>query len=178
LYCAGAPTWTYGDNTGSNNTYIYSKKYAAAGVYTVKIVQATTNTGCYAQASKTVTVLPNPLIVSNNPTEFNDVLIQKMENAQNTGIVNAIQDPTSEIEMFPNPNKGSFKLHVNNLKGSNGDLIIIDMLGREIYRTNYSIKTSTEIIDVLNLNIAAGTYNLVLSSNGVIQARKSFVMIN
>jgi hypothetical protein len=178
LFCAGAPTWTYGDNTGSNNTYIYSKKYAAAGVYTVKIVQATTNTGCYAQASKTVTVLPNPLIVSNNPTEFNDVLIQKMENAQNTGIVNAIQDPTSEIEMFPNPNKGSFKLHVNNSKGSNGDLIIIDMLGREIYRTNYSIKTSTEIIDVLNLNIAAGTYNLVLSSNGVIQARKSFVMIN
>ncbi len=175
LYCAGAPTWTYGDNTGSNNTYIYSKKYAAAGVYTVKIVQATTNTGCYAEASKTVTLLPNPLIVSNNPIEFKDNQVLISENAK-TG-VNKLENTSADISMYPNPNKGSFKVELHNLKVNNGQLVIVDMIGREIFKTNYNVKSNNDIIEINLSGVAAGTYNLVLNSNGITQARKSFVII-
>ncbi|MFZ4796988.1 MAG: PKD domain-containing protein [Bacteroidia bacterium] len=176
LYCAGAPTWTYGDGTGSTYTNIYSKQYASAGSYTVRIVQLTTNTGCYAEASKTVTVLPNPLAVGQQLfNNYNQIGIEK---ASGSTFVNPVTNqPKSEISMYPNPNKGTFKVQVNNLNITHGDLIIVDMLGREVYKSTYDVKSKNDIVEVNGLNISSGTYNLVLSSNGVTHNRISFVII-
>ncbi len=175
VYCAGSPTWTYGDGTGSNNTIIYSKQYTAAGTYTVRIVQQTTNTGCFAEASKTVTVLPNPLMQL-SPITFKDGQIAMLNTNSSTG-VGSVNITKTDVSMYPNPNKGSFKVKVNNLNVNEGEIAVVDMLGREIYKTNFNNKANVELIEINNLNAAPGTYHLVISSNGNVSARKSFVII-
>ncbi len=175
VYCAGAPTWTYGDGTGSSNTTIYSKQYTAAGTYTVRIVQQTTNTGCFAEASKTVTVLPNPLMQL-SPITFKDGQIAMLNNNSSTG-VGSVNIARTDVSMYPNPNKGSFKVKVNNLNVNEGEIVVVDMLGREIYKTNFNNKAGIELVEINNLNAAPGTYHLVISSNGNVAARKSFVII-
>jgi hypothetical protein len=50
------------------------------------------------------------------------------------------------------------------------------MLGREVYQHNYNI-LGTEYIDINDLNLAEGKYNLVLRSNSDQVARKSFAVI-
>ncbi|MFA9213882.1 MAG: PKD domain-containing protein, partial [Candidatus Methylacidiphilales bacterium] len=177
VYCAGAPTWTYGDGTGSNSTIIYSKKYNAAGTYTVRIVQQTTNTGCFAEASKTVTVLPNPLRRNEIPNASNYNKFDVYNSATLTTGVNNVNNIVPNFTLFPNPNKGSFKVEVSNLNTNNGDLIIVDMLGREVYKSTFLNKMPSNIIELSNLNIAPGTYHLILSNNGTNLARKSFVII-
>ncbi|MFZ4796122.1 MAG: PKD domain-containing protein [Bacteroidia bacterium] len=177
LYCAGAPTWTYGDGTGSTYTNIYSKIYAAAGTYTVRIVQLTTNTGCYGEASKSVTVLPNPPFIQNQNNLSNQNIIGYQNvSASSTSVLNTSKN-SAELTMYPNPNKGTFKVQVNNLDAKNGDLMIVDMLGREVYKSTYAVKSNNDIVEVNGLSIAPGTYHLVLSANGANLVRKSFVII-
>lgn len=175
VYCAGAPTWTYGDNTGSNSTIIYSKKYNAAGTYTVRIVQQTTNTGCFAEASKTVTVLPNPLMQL-SPITFKDGEIAILNNNLSTGI-GSVKTESNDLAMYPNPNKGSFKVKLHNLKVADGEILVVDMLGREIYKTTFNNKSGIDLVEINNLNAAPGTYHLIISSNGNVAARKPFVII-
>lgn len=175
VYCAGAPTWTYGDGTGSSNTIIYSKRYAAAGTYTVRIVQQTTNTGCFAEASKTVTVLPNPLL-QNNPISFKDGKIASLNNEYSTGLMN-VNNNNNNLTLYPNPNKGTFKFQLNSNEIINGEIKVVDLLGRDIYKANINGNTKTESIDLNSLSIAPGTYNLVILNNGNVYARKAFVII-
>jgi PKD repeat protein len=175
VYCAGAPTWTYGDGTGSSNTIIYSKRYAAAGTYTVRIVQQTTNTGCFAEASKTVTVLPNPLL-QNNPISFKDGKIASLNNEFSTGLMN-VNSNSNNLTLYPNPNKGTFKFQLNSNEIINGEIKVVDLLGRDIYKANINGNTKTESIDLNSLSIAPGTYNLVILNNGNVYARKAFVII-
>lgn len=175
VYCAGAPTWTYGDNTGSNSTIIYSKKYNAAGTYTVRIVQQTTNTGCFAEASKTVTVLPNPLMQL-SPITFKDGETAILNNNLSTGI-GSVKTENNDLAMYPNPNKGSFKVKLHNLKVADGEILVVDMLGREIYKTTFNNKSGVDLVEINNLNAAPGTYHLIISSNGNVAARKPFVII-
>ena len=178
LYCSGSPTWTFGDGASSNHTNIYSKVYIAAGTYTVRIVQLTTNTGCYGEASKAVTVLPNPPFIQNqnNLTNQNLMGYQNISAASSTSVLNASKN-SADVIMYPNPNKGTFKVQVNNLGADNGELMIVDMLGREVYKSTYTVKSNNDIIEVNGLNIAPGTYHLVLSANGANLVRKSFVII-
>jgi PKD repeat protein len=175
VYCAGAPTWTYGDGTGSSNTIIYSKRYAAAGTYTVRIVQQTTNTGCFAEASKTVTVLPNPLL-QNNPISFKDGKIASLNNEFSTGLMK-VNSNSNNLTLYPNPNKGTFKFQLNSNEIINGEIKVVDLLGRDIYKANINGNTKTESIDLNSLSIAPGTYNLVILNNGNVYARKAFVII-
>jgi PKD repeat protein len=175
VYCAGAPTWTYGDGTGSSNTIIYSKRYASAGTYTVRIVQQTTNTGCFAEASKTVTVLPNPLL-QNNPISFKDGKIASLNNEYSTGLMN-VNNNNNNLTLYPNPNKGTFKFQLNSNEIINGEIKVVDLLGRDIYKANINGNTKTESIDLNSLSIAPGTYNLVILNNGNVYARKAFVII-
>jgi hypothetical protein len=52
------------------------------------------------------------------------------------------------------------------------------MLGREVYKATYNVNANKAIIEVNNLNVESGSYFIVLSANGVTQARKQFVMVS
>jgi PKD repeat protein len=176
VYCAGAPTWDYGDGTGSTNTSIYSKIYSAPGMYTVKITQQTTHTGCFAQASKVVTVLPNPLM-SNNPllsgdkNTFGVAAQYGATGVKNNAIV------ANDFTLFPNPNKGSFKVKVVNATANDGNILIVDVLGREISTLPYNLMGNNDIIEVNTQNLKSGTYYLILNANNSSQVRKQFIVV-
>lgn len=174
VYGSGAPTWTFGDSTTSSNTHIYSKVYNAPGNYTVKIVQLTTNTGCYAEASKMVTVLPTPVAVGRDG--INRDIRSSIAGASTTGISNVSQN--AQFSLYPNPNNGDFKVIVNNLKAKNAEISIVDMLGREVYNHSYKLKGTSDELEIINLNVKSGSYNIIISTGGEVIGRKSFVIVS
>jgi PKD repeat protein len=176
IYCNGSPTWYFGDNTFSSNTNIYQKIYAAVGSYTIRLVQLTTNTGCFGEASKIITIIPNPPFIHSQNSNIETIQTGYESVSNSTRVLN-INKKNAEINMFPNPNKGTFKVKVNNISAANGDLIIVDMIGREIYKLNFAVKSNNDIIEVNGLNIAPGTYHLVLNTNEATIARIPFVII-
>jgi PKD repeat protein len=174
LFCAGAPTWYYGDGTGSNYTTISNKKYVQPGVYTVRILQKTTGTGCFAEASKVITVLPTPLLI---PVVNKINSGPEVTNSEDPTNVEGVFDNVSKVELYPNPNAGTFKVKYSGLDLENGLITIVNILGQEVFRTNLKTNFSNNEIEINNLNIANGTYYLVISSKGVTKARKQFVNI-
>ncbi|MEI7979362.1 MAG: PKD domain-containing protein [Bacteroidota bacterium] len=176
LYAAGLPTWTYGDATGSNATDVFNKSYALVGKYTIRYVQQTTNTGCFTEISKIITVLANPPFIQLQNNGELKTIQQGLNNSVSTTNVNTIKNEVA-LELYPNPNEGNFNISVKNLGIKTGNYVIVDLLGRTVYENTYDVSTNNNI-EINNLNIPSGTYFIVLSNNGIIQARKQFVLIN
>jgi hypothetical protein len=171
----GSGTWTYGDGTGSNATDVFSKVYEAAGNYTIRFVQQTTNTGCFNEISRVLTVLPTPLLQVQNGG-LQTIEQGSTDNKATTGL-NTVKKST-EVSLYPNPNNGNFVVEVTNLTAKEGDVTVVDMLGREVYKATYNVNANKANIEVNNLNVESGSYFIVLSANGVTQARKQFVMVS
>ncbi|MFZ4796121.1 MAG: PKD-like domain-containing protein [Bacteroidia bacterium] len=177
IYTGESPSWTFGDGSTSSNTFVYQKHYAAAGNYTVRVLQKTGRTGCFGEASTIVTVLPNPLLqeqnLSNNPNQ--QVGVEKA--SASTGVNNVVNKLNNEVSLYPNPNKGTFKVQVNNMKVTNGSLTVVDMLGREVYQSTYSVHSNNDVIELNGLDLSSGTYHLILSDKGETKVRIPFVIV-
>ena len=174
IYANGAPTWSFGDATTSSNTNIYNKVYTATGNYTVKISQLTTNTGCYSEASKVVTVVPTPVYAAQQGIN-RDVNASVV--SATTGI-DGINNKTSQFNLYPNPNNGNFKVMLNNVNAKNAEITIIDMLGREVYYNSYRLSGSNDELEITNLNVKSGSYNNIITSGGDVIGRKSFIVVS
>jgi PKD repeat protein len=174
VYANGAPSWSFGDSTTSSNTNIYNKVYTATGNYTVKISQLTTNTGCYSEASKVVTVVPTPVYAAQQGIN-RDVNASVV--SATTGI-DGINNKTSQFNLYPNPNNGNFKVMLNNVNAKNAEITIIDMLGREVYYNSYRLSGSSDELEITNLNVKSGSYNIIITSGGEVIGRKSFIVVS
>ncbi len=177
VYANGSPSWTFGDASTSSSTHVYNKTYAAVGNYTVRVVQLTTNTGCYAEASKVVTVLPTPVYVLQNNGK-DDVIKDALSTASATSGLNNINDNLAQINLFPNPNNGSFKVLLNHANTKNAQVSIVDMIGREVYNNSFKLNGTADELEINDLNVNAGSYNMIITSDGAILARKAFVVAN
>lgn len=62
--------------------------------------------------------------------------------------------------LYPNPNKGSFTLQMNELKGKNAQIAVMDLSGRIVYQQSLLLNGRLDI--ELNLNLAGGMYLLQL----------------
>ena len=138
--------------------------------------------GCTSSSSMTVTVsaLPcSPMIY--NPRE--DRVNNDGGNMDNTsgsisatGINKSSKDINSVVSLYPNPNNGAFTLEFKDLSSNSVNILIIDMLGREVYINNF-ILNGKKKIDLYEMNLSAGTYSLVLKGNDDSYARKNFVVL-
>jgi PKD repeat protein len=173
IYANGAPTWSFGDASNSTNTNIYNKVYTATGNYTVKITQLATNTGCYAEASKVVTVIPTPIYAAHQG--INRDLNASVVSAT-TGI-DAVSNTSAQFNLYPNPNNGNFKVMLNNVNVKNAEVSVLDMLGREVYNNSYRLSGSSDELEITNLNVKSGSYNIIISSDGAVIGRKAFIMV-
>jgi hypothetical protein len=173
VYANGAPTWSFGDASTSTNTNVYNKVYASTGNYTVKITQLTTNTGCYAEASKVVTVIPTPVYAAHQGINRD---VNAAVASATTGI-DAASNTSAQFNLYPNPNNGNFKVMLNNVNAKNAEVSIVDMLGREVYNNSYRLSGSSDELEITNLNVKSGSYNIIISSDGAVIGRKAFVML-
>ncbi|TAH21410.1 MAG: T9SS C-terminal target domain-containing protein [Cytophagales bacterium] len=68
----------------------------------------------------------------------------------------------SLFQVYPNPSNGSFTLRVNELKGRNAQINVLDMTGRVVF--NQAISANGSVEAELNLNLSSGVYLLNIST--------------
>ena len=78
----------------------------------------------------------------------------------------------ADITLFPNPNQGAFTIRVP--RSSNGSLTLYNMLGQELYKSQFSALVERVPIDLPFLN--NGIYNLYIEIDGN-QILKKFTVI-
>jgi len=80
----------------------------------------------------------------------------------------------SQLELYPNPNNGDFKLKVSSTKESDTRISLLNMLGQEVWTDNKTLSAGAQEID-LTTNVAAGVYILRLN-NEYGKVQKSMVV--
>lgn len=174
--------WDFGDGSPVNsNTFIYAKTFSAPGVYPVTLT-ATTNTGCTNTFTLNVTVVAASLCTPNLSANLNNENfsgVNKIENVNNeagntTGLIQ--NENSINMNLYPNPNNGAFKITLNGIKVKSGKIKILDILGRELLSTNLKPDENNSM-EFSELNLAAGKYYLVLLSDNNTVTRKSFTIV-
>ncbi|MCF8428219.1 MAG: PKD domain-containing protein, partial [Bacteroidia bacterium] len=173
--------WDFGDGTTNTvNTFAYGKTYAAPGTYTVRLT-GTSNMGCSNYSEMTVTVLTvgactPPFMRDRIDGIYNDGGSMEVATPTGaTGIAKTDSDLSDEVILYPNPNNGNFKLGLKDIQSNKVEIVIIDMLGRSVYSNTFTLNGMKEI-DLNDMNLAPGTYNLLLTGNNESSARKTFVV--
>ncbi len=102
----------------------------------------------------------------------------------NTITVNCISTSTGEVagdqlafDIVPNPNSGDFSIKAQLAGPLNGQLIIFDALGRNIWQQSLQWPAGNQFLDIDLQNAASGVYWLVLQTTDKLY-RKSFVVVN
>ncbi|NNF01637.1 MAG: T9SS type A sorting domain-containing protein, partial [Bacteroidia bacterium] len=80
---------------------------------------------------------------------------------------NGIGDkPTLGVHVFPNPNNGKFQLDLTNMLEEQAEIVIYDVVGKEVFRSRVSPNSADMSTSSIELN-EAGTYLIkVVSENG------------
>lgn len=94
-------------------------------------------------------------------------------------VVSANHTRNLSLNLFPNPNNGTFTIDVRNYQVEYGVLIVMfDILGREVYFSKVDVSSDTSSANYLtvnNENITPGVYYVVASSNNNIVKHKLVV---
>ncbi|MBC7382488.1 MAG: PKD domain-containing protein, partial [Bacteroidia bacterium] len=148
--------WDFGDGTTDfMNTSIFGKHYNRTGKFYITLT-ATSNLGC-----SSIFVLPVRVI--------SDSLCGL------TAIQNIKGDISNNINLYPNPNTGTFNLDLKGIDVGASRIIIIDMLGREIFATEI-FASGVQEINLKTQDLTAGKYYLVLTTGYGEVARKPFAV--
>jgi PKD repeat protein len=147
-------TWYWGD--GSSSTGLYpSHTYSAAGTYSTCVTisvscGSVTATYCYVAAIF-------------KGSQNNDMIVLNVRQAVPTGI-KAVAKKDGLLNIYPNPNTGSFTLEQNELSSNSGEsrLSIYNMLGEKVFEKNI-VSVSKQNIDVSEL--PNGTYFVKMVSD-------------
>ncbi len=90
------------------------------------------------------------------------------------GVVLSNEDFNSSIEtsFYPNPVKDFLNISFTDMEGQNIELVLYDILGREVYKKQMTGIANTEVINLSSLN--SGTYllSIVLQSNNTSKTYK------
>ena len=173
-------TWNFGDGTTSTSTFHYGKTYAAPGTYTVTL-NAVSMAGCAGSATMNVTVVALPctglsvVTMDDLPTEISKDGEIKAAGSDVTG-VSSVTANSFNINLYPNPNTGSFTISVADMVNyKDVDVVIVDMLGRSVYNKSHDLRNENSI-EFRNLNLDAGKYHVILSNGNKVIGRAFFAV--
>ncbi len=96
--------------------------------------------------------------------------------SRNISVYNtATYDLNLKINLFPNPNDGSFYLQINSIEKNEYNLSILNIMGQEVYFEK--VKLDGDILNKnFNLqNLNSGTYFIKISNNEVLQTYKMII---
>ena len=82
----------------------------------------------------------------------------------NEVVVDKVREASAKMSIFPNPSSGSFKLGIHHLKGCKANVIIVDALGKEIYKVQTTITSNFEMLPINLDRIHKGVYFIKLST--------------
>lgn len=149
--------WNWGDGTTTWGLYP-SHTYAAAGTYSI-CVTAYTSCGNYANACQNESV---SRLGNNSPTS--SMVYVHVLRSQTAGI-KQVTNNNDQVNVYPNPNKGSFVVETNATEKQTMQLY--DVNGKLVLTQIINGKTH---IDAGSLN--EGVYNIsIISNEGVVNKR-------
>ena len=152
-------TWYWGDGTNTIGLYP-SHTYSGAGTYNICVVAADA-AGCTATFCLTDSIYR----MANNSSYSNMVYINVDSSSTHTTGINMIASRNDELNIYPNPNNGSFVIETNNT--TTKTLQVYDVNGKLVLTQTINGKTT---VDASSLN--EGVYNISLLSNeGVVNKR-------
>lgn len=74
------------------------------------------------------------------------------------------EERDSELSLYPNPSSGSFTVTSKNLPKGKNDILIFDILGREVYRKEMDLEAPLKESEVLIQGLSSGKYLLQLKN--------------
>lgn len=95
-----------------------------------------------------------------NNIVFSDTYNQRIRTICQTSCISGLnesQNNSLQINVFPNPNNGSFKLQIDN-QIENGEIILISLLGQIVHRQ----KISQGANSIITSDFAKGLYNYII----------------
>ncbi len=139
-------SWDFGDGSSSTQASPIHT-YAASGTYTV-ILTATNSCG---------TTTSTETVVINLSTSVDDLL----------GLIG--------IAVTPNPNSGIFELELSGESIAEVSIQIYDLIGQRVYQNQVSLLSGRVVLPIELMDVATGTYVLVIGVDGKVGSRKIFV---
>jgi len=172
--------WYFGDGTmDSNNTFIFNKKYAAAGNYIVTLV-AVGAEGCRDTMSMYVQVRALPctgvLKFVNLQDGSNWNIDPKLGDGDVLSSVQAIEQKMV-YSLFPNPNVGQFSIQFKENLLEPIHITILDVLGKQVYQKEFT-DLGKNNLDLSLDNLNDGTYMLFISGERYQYREQKFVVIH
>ena len=83
----------------------------------------------------------------------------------NVAVVEKVVEPGAKMILFPNPSNGSFKLNIKGLNGYTANVVVVDALGKEIFKFQTIIRSEFEVLPINLDRIHKGVYFIKLSTN-------------
>jgi len=75
------------------------------------------------------------------------------------------QEITAGMTVYPNPSEGRFTIEFTEMKTGFANISLFDMLGKEVYKENRNLESSSHTIDMQLSNLPKGEYFLVVKTN-------------
>jgi fimbrial isopeptide formation D2 family protein len=170
--------WYFGDGTmDSSNTYIFNKKYSAAGNYVVTLV-AVGSEGCRDTMSMFVQVRELPCTGTLKFVNLQDGTNWKLDpKLGDGGILSSVNKVENEMSygMYPNPNNGVFTLKFNEVIHEPISIQVLDVLGKVVYSKKVDHLGSKEIA-IETEGLSEGTFMLFINSDARAFSEKKFVV--
>jgi hypothetical protein len=77
--------------------------------------------------------------------------------AENEGNIN--------VEVYPNPNTGSFMLRLSDLQGQAANIEVLDAQGRVVYQSQLNAGKTGDLLSIDLQDAASGMYYLIISND-------------
>lgn len=150
-------TLSWNSVSGANSYEIYA--YSANSAQQL-IGTATANSFTATNLQNGVTYFFKIIAVSarGNKSDFSNEV-----SARPSVILSSEEETANALfQVYPNPSNGSFSLQINELKGKNAEISVLDLGGRVLYRQ--SLQVNGRLDAQINLNLASGLYLLQLQT--------------
>lgn len=161
-------SWSWGDASNSN-TLFTSHSYSSAGTYTICLT-VTVNCGAVATSCNSYAIYRG--------TQGSETMVQVnviSEEELLTGIKNTTAN-NANFSVFPNPNKGEFKISISGLNNTAVKLTVCDLLGKAVYEQKGESINGTFVKDLQLSELPNGVYFVNINNGDKTLTRK--IMIN
>jgi PKD repeat protein len=149
-----AAQWSWGDGQFSNQLFT-SHTYSAAGMYNVCL---TVTTSCGTSSTCINSTIFKSMNTNNAMVTIN--VVPQMP----TGISNRTEEDAS-VNLYPNPNNGSFKVNIENVNSENVVISIYNILGEKVYSSIAKVSNGQVKSDIHAENFSNGTYYIQVKSD-------------
>jgi len=152
--------WQIEGGEPATSTIQYPKVlYKKSGIYTVKLTVKNSNGSSFIIKQNYITVV-SPVLCPDRPNKKKKIISDPGFGLNDPA---SIRNQVKQMEIFPNPNFGTFEIQMEEPIDGNTDLIVTDLIGNELFHE----KTTGKFLNSKKLdlsNLPQGTYFLRLNS--------------